>query len=76
MEFFNSIRLRQKSISSIDEYGKISYESEIIGEFLCSECNKWFNESDIESYYIPCSISGVPDLAKIKFICKDCYNKN
>ena len=69
MEFFNSIR--QEIVNSLDENGQAT--PEIITKFQCCECNSWFDKSDIANYYVPVSIGGAPDVPKVRFICKDCY---
>ena len=69
MEFFNSIR--QEIVNSLDEDGQVT--AEIITKFQCCECNNWFDKSGIANYYIPLSIGGVPDVFKVRFICRDCY---
>lgn len=68
MEFFNSIR--SEIVNNIDLDGKII--SEIIYKFQCDKCKNWFKFSDIENYYIPCSLSHVPNIHKITFMCKHC----
>lgn len=71
-EFFDSIR--QEIINSLDEKGNIT--SEVISKFQCCECNNWFDKSDIANYYVPISIGGAADIFKVKFICKNCYERS